>query len=441
MSYYSVIDIPLFMFYMIIIFLFAWSYANKRLIQNRIYKYFIPGLMAHILGALVFCLIYTFHYEGGDTVNYHNSSNTLIHLLFKNPKHFFEVWLFDSSNKCHSYFDADTGYPLYLNKINAFNVVRLMVPIEMISLGSFLVSSTLLASITYIGSWKLYQLFTSLYPRLYKGFGFMILFMPSVLFWGCGILKDSFTFTAMCWLTYSFYHFFIKKERSFWYLICLFLSIMVLLMIKPYIFVALFPSILIWKLAMTIKRIPNLFMKVFIAPLILAVGVLIGIVIWSLMSSGLGKYSTLEGIVDKAYVSQNDLKQDYYNGNSFDIGEFDPTPLGMLSKFPSAITAGLFRPFIWESKNLVMFVSGLENLFFIIFFIITVLKSPYRFFNTIINQPPVLFCFIFVLIFSFAIGISTSNFGALVRFKIPLIPFFLCGLYIIYKSKELFSRE
>jgi hypothetical protein len=34
------------------------------------------------------------------------------------------------------------------------------------------------------------------------------------------------------------------------------------------------------------------------------------------------------------------------------------------------------------------------------------------------------------LFFAFAVGLSTSNFGSLVRYKIPAIPFFVASLMI-----------
>jgi intracellular septation protein A len=48
---------------------------------------------------------------------------------------------------------------------------------------------------------------------------------------------------------------------------------------------------------------------------------------------------------------------------------------------------------------------------------------------------------LFALLLGFMIGISTPNFGALVRFKIPFVPFLVAGLYIIdhLNRKRLYS--
>ena len=51
---------------------------------------------------------------------------------------------------------------------------------------------------------------------------------------------------------------------------------------------------------------------------------------------------------------------------------------------------------------------------------------------------------IFSLFFAFAVGISTSNFGSLVRYRIPLLPFYVSSLVIIrymYEKEKVEKRE
>ncbi|PIV62279.1 MAG: hypothetical protein COS14_02380, partial [Bacteroidetes bacterium CG02_land_8_20_14_3_00_31_25] len=134
-----------------------------------------------------------------------------------------------------------------------------------------------------------------------------------------------------------------------------------------------------------------------------------------------------------------DLKQEYYGGNRFDIGSFDPTIGGILSKAQPAITAGLFRPFVWESRNPVMLLSGLENIIYLFLFLYILLLSFMALFNlgfnymlkTAFDNSLVVFSLVFSIMFAFMVGLTTANFGALVRYKIPLIPFFLSALFII----------
>ena len=57
--------------------------------------------------------------------------------------------------------------------------------------------------------------------------------------------------------------------------------------------------------------------------------------------------------------------------------------------------------------------------------------NPIGFFRVIIKEPLLVHCLIFVLLFSFGVGIASTNFGALVRYRIPVIPFFYTLLYIV----------
>jgi hypothetical protein len=43
---------------------------------------------------------------------------------------------------------------------------------------------------------------------------------------------------------------------------------------------------------------------------------------------------------------------------------------------------------------------------------------------------------VFSIVFAFAIGISTFNFGSLVRYKIPIYPFFLSMLFVLNYMKN-----
>jgi hypothetical protein len=92
----------------------------------------------------------------------------------------------------------------------------------------------------------------------------------------------------------------------------------------------------------------------------------------------------------------------------------------------------LFRPTFFDVKNLVMGICAIENMFILGFTIYLLVKlKVYRFFSLITTHPLLMFSFIFSIFFAFSVGVSISNFGALVRLKIPCIPFFLSSLVIL----------
>ena len=99
---------------------------------------------------------------------------------------------------------------------------------------------------------------------------------------------------------------------------------------------------------------------------------------------------------------------------------------------PQAVGTALFRPFVWEAHNPVMLLSALEAGFILLFTLRIFWRTGVVRTFSIIGQHPILvLCFVFALVFAASVGITSSNFGTLVRYKIPMIPFYLGGLYIL----------
>jgi hypothetical protein len=60
-----------------------------------------------------------------------------------------------------------------------------------------------------------------------------------------------------------------------------------------------------------------------------------------------------------------------------------------------------------------------------------------HFIKNIFTDPMIMYCFWYALLFAIFIGTTTLNFGTLVRYKIPCIPFYLIALMLILaKSKN-----
>ena len=129
------------------------------------------------------------------------------------------------------------------------------------------------------------------------------------------------------------------------------------------------------------------------------------------------------------YLYRISLEQ---NGSGYHLGELDGSIGSMVKLAPQAIGTTLFRPFIWETRNPVMLLSALEAGFFL-FFTLRIFRQTgvVRTLGIIGKNPILLLCFVFSLAFSASVGITSSNFGTLVRYKIPMIPFYLGGLYML----------
>lgn len=435
LSFADIIALPV---ALVAIYIFAINYKLRKIKANPAYAYFMWGVNAKIIGAIALGLVYNFYYKGGDTLNYYQTASTLANLFYKDPLAYFKILTGEHNTELFSLFDYSTDWPFFWNDEYSFFVSRMVSPLFIITGNSFLACSIIVGIISLSGTWKLYLVFCEQFPSLKRNLAIAILFMPSVVFWGSGILKDTITLASVGWYTFGMYSLMVKNKNHVRSVLAIAISGFVILSIKPYIFFALLPGSMIWIATDKISKIKNKVFKFIAAPVLIVLGVGGGIYALVQFSQSLGVYS-LETVFDRAVIVHDDLKRDFYRGNSFDIGSYDATLTGILTKAPLGIEATLFRPHIWEVRNPVMFLSSLENTALIVLTIFLLIRfKVIGFFRYITKHPLLLFAFLFSIFFAFAVGISISNFGALVRLKIPCIPFYVASLFIL---KHYYDRD
>jgi len=434
----TIFDILLTPLYILGAIVYGFWVTRKNIHTNPEYSFFLNGLIARIVGSIALGLVYFYYYGGGDTINYYESATSYGNLIFNNSSDFWTAW-FGNPKGQYFAFDDTTGYPVYTGRdSHSYFVVRLLIPIVALAFHSYFASAILVACITYGGMWKLYQTFLQEFPELKKELAIAVLFVPSCLFWGSGLMKDSFTLSAVGWFTFSFYNFFIKKTRKGPYIIYLLLSSFIILAIKPYIFFALLPGAILWLSNNQVKKIKNQIFRVVATPLIFGIGALIGYFFLDAMGDNLGQYK-IESVLDKAVITQQDMKADHYGGKAFDIGNFDASFTGVLEVAPMAVFSGIFRPTITDVKNPAMLISALENTYLLILTVFLIFKLKFLgFFFLIRKNPMILFCMLFSLFFAFSVGLTVANFGSLVRLRIPELPFFVAGIFML---RHLYEKQ
>jgi hypothetical protein len=436
----SIFDILLTPIYILGALAYAYYVKKKNIQKNPEYKYFTLGLIVRIIGAISLGLVYFFYYGGGDTTNYHQSAVSYSNLLFENKEDFF-VALFGDARHHYFSFNITSIHHVYSpNDQHAFFVVRLLIPIVLLGFQSYFASAILTALVTYGGLWKLYQTFIQEFPTLKREMAIACLFIPSCVFWGSGLMKDSFTLSAVGWFTYAFYHLFIKKQRKPKFVLFLVVSSLIILAIKPYIFFALLPGSILWMSNNIKAKINHKFVRNLFAPVFFSVGVIGGYFALGQMGENLGDYK-IDSVLEKAVVTQQDMKAEHYGGKSFDIGDFDASAGGVALKAPAAIFAGIFRPGLWDVRNPVMLISSLENTYLLLLTIFLLFKLKFiGFFKYVGQNSLILFSVMFSLFFAFSVGLTVANFGSLVRLRIPELPFFVASLFAIkyhYEQTEI----
>jgi hypothetical protein len=319
-------------------------------------------------------------------------------------------------------FDATTGWPTYWRDVNSFSVCRFNVPFYIMGLGSYLGNTIIMNLILYLGVWRFYKILVELYPHTSKWLAIAVFFIPSVVFWSSGILKDGWTLTAILFMYTNIYHIFIERNKVWKNFIWLVFWSYVAFSIRPYIFYVSVGSGLIWIGFSAIKALKSTFMRTIALPFIMILAWTSGVFIIAQTSTMAGKrYSSVDAMLETAWIIQDDLKKDYYGGNSFDIGEFEPTMPGILKKAPQAIVAVMFRPFIWEADSILMILSGIEHFILMLLFAYLLYKTRIIGFLSQLSKDPLLLAFfVMAITFAFSVGLTTANFGAIVRYAIPI---------------------
>lgn len=410
----------------------AYIIQAGRIKKEPYYVYFLPGLLVKLLGSICVCLVYLYFYKGGDTLNYFYSGRVLEELLFSDSKAFSRIFfLGESTPELASHFTSETGFPYYFTDHLTFFVVRLSVPFVLVSFNSFVAASLVFTFVSYFGIWKMFEVFVKEFPTIERSVAVSFLFIPSVFFWGSGILKDPITISAVGWYVHSFYFLVIRKNYQFKFVLYLGISSWILLSIKPYIFYVLFPTTLIWFLILYLRTFKSGLVRFITVPFVMAVFGFGTYLLLLQLGKDRAKFS-IDNLLNYAKITQSDLKREEYGGSTFDVGNFDATLPSMIAKAPVAINYALFRPYIWEAKNPLMFFSAIENLLILVLAVYILLKiGIFKISKFLRAKPILLFSLLFSFLFAFSVGLSTSNFGALVRYKIPAIPFFVGSLFVL----------
>lgn len=395
----------------------------------------MPALLFKMTSAILLGLLYHFYYGGGDTFTYFTRGAIHIYDAFWDKPILAWYLIFGETDYSNGVFSYASKIFMY-NDPSSYMIVRIAGFISLFVGGSYIATSLVFATLSFSGIWAMYQSFTKLFPKKEWLLALAILFIPSAVFWGSGILKDTVTFGFLGWATAAFIHLIYgNNKRVLWALIFLF-SLFVIYQIKIYIVMSLLPAMIVWAYFVNISKVKNPVARYMIAPFVIIITIVFsGYAVYSVGADN--KKYAVENLAETARITAYDVGRftGKNAGSRYDLGDLDGSALSMLKLGPAAINVALFRPYLWEVKNPLMLLASLEGLVFLILLIVILVKSR-RTLLKVFNNPAIIFSLIFSLTFAFAVGISTYNFGTLFRYKVPLMPFFAIFLAIAWGSTK-----
>jgi hypothetical protein len=430
----------------VLIFIARRQRDKKYPVGHPLRIYYLPGLYVKFFGAIFIALVYQFYYHGGDTFNYFMQSRVINSSLNDSFGTWTKLILRISP-------DVDPKLYAYVSQMEfyqdpASHMVNVIAAIFGLLNGTTYIPIALLfAYFSFTGIWAMYKTFAQIYPGLVKPLAFAFLFIPSTFVWGSAIFKDTICMFGLGWMTYTTFRIFVNKDFSLQNFLLLALSFYLIAVVKIYILLAFLPAISLWVLLTYSHRIASSGVR-FIVWIFFIGLISFGFIFFAnRFSKELNKYS-LEKIAETVSSTRGWISYATdVEGSSYNLGEFEPTIPGMLSKFPSGVVVTLFRPFPWEVKKIIVALSALEAIVFLFATLFSFVRNGFTgFFRRVFTDPNLTFFLIFTLIFSFAVGISTYNFGALSRYKIPCLPFYAAMLIILIyvpnqKSEAIVKRS
>lgn len=421
----------------VLFIVYVIAYGVRPLFSDSVTRrYFLPGLTVKIIGAIAVGFIYQFYYGGGrpsgDTFNYFANAAIINEAFGDSFDIGLQLLLADGEYTPEIFQYASRMY--WFRSPTEYFVIRVIAVLGLLTFHTYLAIAVLFASISFSGVWALFRTFYKFFPVLHQRFAIAILFLPSVVFWGSGILKDSITLGALGWATWAIVRIFFERKGLPVAIVTLLLALYTIYAVKIYIVLCFLPAALLWIFLANIEHVRSVVLRGLITPVILAIVVLLSYFAVIEIGEDNARYS-VDKLSETAEITARYLTYvgESQGGSVYTLGDdFDFSPLGMLRKFPLAVNVTLFRPYLWEAYNPVMLLSALESFATLLLTVYILFQvGPTRLFKYLTARPIILFCLLFAIAFSFSVGISTYNFGSLVRYKIPMFPFYLSGLFIL----------
>jgi len=243
-----------------------------------------------------------------------------------------------------------------------------------------------------------------------------VLLPLSLLFWGSGVLKEGLLIFGLGLLFLSIVR--LDQKRYIATVALMVPAIWLLLYTKAYVFIAFGPALLFAVMVVTTG-------KRWLIPKFIGLHTLLFAFVFSL-----GYWVNDYDVLHMFQLKQ----QDFYNlaklsepGSLIDIPPIRNTA-DLIFNTPTALFNTYFRPHIFEARSATFLMSALENLFYLLLIGWTIFKfrKPSE-----KNTVMALFCLSCVLGLGLLIGLITPVLGAVVRYKIPALPFLVTGCFVL----------
>ena len=385
--------------------------------------------------------IYTFYYTDratADIYKYFDDSKVIFDTLKTNPIDYFKI-LFGIGNNTPAFDHYYSEMNYWARKVdsNIYNdshtIIRFNALVRLFSFGYYNVHTVVVCFLSLIGLTAIYKTFVTHLQDKKRELLFAVFFLPSVLFWGSGVLKEGLIFFTLGLLIYYSSKLFSQKAIA----ICI-TTALLLAFSKFYVWLAIAPSIvlLIWINKTSSK---NVFFKfIFLTFFIGSIG--LNIDSFTSIQNPLVTLTQKQiefNLLATGQLTDSENKPIPAANSLIEINTLEPTLYSFIKNSPPALINTFIRPYIWEIRSPLMLLAGLETIFILLFlFLILFFIKPLK----EIKWEYVLFCLSFVIIQFLIIGETTPILGAIARYKTIALPFLVIALLFVLDKEKLLKK-
>ncbi len=460
-------------------------------------------LCLKVFFGLILWAIYSFYYKDRSTADifkYFDDSKIMFDAIHTQPSDYFRMLFGIGNNTPHFdpyYLKMNNWARQYESNLynDSHTIIRFNALARLISLGYYQVHAVILSFLSLTGLVALYKCFAPMLPGRKKWVIGCVFLFPSVLFWGSGVLKEGILFLGLGMLVYYWFKLW-KGENPALSLFWIVISVILLLVTKFYILVSIAPGLLFiaWIVRGGNKHLLIKFGAVMVCYAGLGLGVRyfapnydpievlsikqrdfsclarggallrcdtamvyltldqrkvdldqIGasktyhikqgtsLVYWHDYSSDEDTLFGKQGPAQAVFTIDKDMER---SGSLITMKPLEPTVSSVLSHTPMALVNTLFRPLPTEARSPLLLMPALEIIAYSVFILFCLLFHRKKG----AGMEYLLFCLSFVFILYLITGLTTPVLGAIVRYKVPGIPFLLLGFLFLLDEEKLMKR-
>lgn len=395
-----------------------------------------------ILAGLALWAIYTFYYTDratADIYKYFDDSAVIFRSLKTHPADYFKL-LSGIGNDTPAFDHYYSEMHYWARKVDSsvyndsHTIIRFNALLRLFSFGYYNVHTVVICFLSLTGLTAIYKTFVPHLRDKKRELLCAVFLLPSVLFWGSGVLKEGLIFFALGLLIYYSNYLFSPKAL----VLCL-LATLLLAFSKFYVWLAIFPGIafMLW----INKTSAQQQLLKFSIVIILTGAIGLNIDSFTDIQNPLVTLSQKQYEFDQlAYgkLTDSNNKPIPAANSVIRINTLEPTLSSFIRNSPQALINATFRPYIWEvGSSPMMLFAAAENLLIVALLCLCLLFiRPLK----TIRREYVIFCMSFVVIQFLIIGETTPILGAVARYKTIALPFLVIALLFVLDKEKLIKK-